>query len=126
MGSPLPEQARLPVEGPRTFVEISKGFWIGVFEVSQSEYKAMAGTNPSRFQGARKPVDKVSWDDAVAFCEKISRQEKAGGRLPEGYEYRLPTEAEWEYACRAGTESPFSFGDQADASFGNLKGRLSA
>ncbi len=122
MGSPLPEQARLPSEGPRTFVEISKGFWIGVFEVSQSEYKVIAGTNPSRFQGARKPVDKVSWDDAVAFCEKISRQEKAGGRLPEGYEYRLPTEAEWEYACRAGTESPFSFGDEADSTFGNLKG----
>ena len=94
---------------------ISKDFYIGVFEVTQSQYAKVMGTNPSQFQGKRVngstssfPVEQVSWNDAVRFCKKLSErsEERAAGRT-----YRLPTEAEWECACRAGTETSFSFGD---------------
>ena len=83
-------------------------FSIGVHEVTQSEYESVMGVNPSSFKGANNPVEMVSWDDAVAFCEKLSSlpAEVAAGRV-----YRLPTEAEWEYACRAGTTTAYSFGD---------------
>jgi hypothetical protein len=83
-------------------------FSIGVYEVSQEHYEAVMGTNPSNTKGVRNPVETVSWDDAVAFCLKLSAlpAEKAARRV-----YRLPTEAEWEYACRAGTTTEYSFGD---------------
>jgi hypothetical protein len=83
-------------------------FSIGVYEVSQEQYKAVMGTNPSRTERAQNPVDHVSWDDAVEFCLKLSAlpAEKAARRV-----YRLPTQAEWEYACRAGTTTLYSFGD---------------
>ena len=83
-------------------------FSIGVHEVTQSQYEQVMGVNPSSFKGANNPVEMVSWDDAVAFCEKLSSlpAEVAAGRV-----YRLPTEAEWEYACRAGTTKAYSFGD---------------
>jgi|GEM_PF-4292546 len=86
-------------------------FSIGVHEVTQSEYESVMGVNPSDFKGANKPVETVSWDDAVAFCVKLSAlpAEVAAGRV-----YRLPTEAEWEYACRAGTTTEYSFGDDAE------------
>ena len=61
------------------------------------------GNNPSRFKGADRPVEQVSWDDAMAFCQKLSVRERAAGRLPADARYTLPTEAQWEYACRAGT-----------------------
>ena len=84
-------------------VEITKGFYLGTFEVTQEEYHAVTGKNPSKFKGgARLPVENVSWEDATAFCEKLSKQE--------GKPYRLPSEAEWEYACRAGTQTAFHFG----------------
>ena len=69
------------------------------------------GTNPSLSKGATLPVETVSWDDAMEFCEKLTQAEKAAGRLPEGWVYALPTEAQWEYACRAGTTTTYSFGD---------------
>jgi hypothetical protein len=83
-------------------------FSIGVYEVTQKQYEAVMGSNPSRCKGANNPVDNVSWYEAVAFCAKLSslRAEVAAGRI-----YRLPTEAEWEYACRAGTTTEYSFGD---------------
>ena len=81
------------------------------YEVTQAQYKAVMGTNPSYRKGDNKPVESVSWHDAVAYCAKLTEQEKAAGRLPAGYEYRLPTEAEWEYACRAGTTTEYSFGN---------------
>jgi hypothetical protein len=86
------------------------GFSVGVHEVTQSQYEQVMGSNPSEFKGANNPVEKVSWDDAVAFCAKLSSlpAEVAAGRV-----YRLPTEAEWEYACRAGTTTEYSFGDDA-------------
>jgi formylglycine-generating enzyme required for sulfatase activity len=92
-------------------VTISRGFGMSKYEVTQAQYKAVVGTDPSHFKGDNNPVEKVSWHDAVAYCTKLTGKEKAAGRLPVGYEYRLPTEAEWEYACRAGTTTLFSFGD---------------
>jgi len=112
MGSPPNEKDRQPVsEGPQTKVKISRSFLMSKYEVTQAQYKAVMGNNPSYFKGNNKPVGKVSWNDAVAYCAKLTEQEKAAGRLPGGYEYRLPTEAEWEYACRAGTTTEWSFGD---------------
>ena len=94
---------------------ISKGFWMGKYEVTQGQYAAVMGTNPSHFKGdTNLPVENVSWVDATNFCAKLTEQERQAGRLPDGYVYRLPTEAEWEYACRAGTTTRFSFGDDPD------------
>jgi formylglycine-generating enzyme required for sulfatase activity len=89
-------------------VTISKDYYLGVYEVTQEQYQRINGTNPSKFKGANYPVEKVSYVDAIAFCKKLSElpEEKAAGRV-----YRLPTEAEWEYACRAGSTTRFAFGD---------------
>ena len=111
MGSPSNEKDRGGNEGPQTKVTISRGFLMSKYEVTQAQYKAVVGSNPSHFKGDNNPVESVSWNDAVAYCAKLTGKEKAAGRLPAGYEYRLPTEAEWEYACRAGTTTLFSFGD---------------
>ena len=83
-------------------------FSIGRYEVTQSQYQAVMGNNPSEFKGANKPVENVSWEVALAFCVKLSGlpTEVAAGRV-----YRLPREAEWDYACRAGTTTTYSFGD---------------
>jgi formylglycine-generating enzyme required for sulfatase activity/predicted Ser/Thr protein kinase len=94
-----------PREKPVHAVRLSRGFWLGKYEVTQAEYEAVAGKNPSNFRGARNPVEMVSWDDAVAFCAKLTERERKARRLPEGYEYRLPTEAEWEYGARGGAGS---------------------
>jgi formylglycine-generating enzyme required for sulfatase activity len=103
MGSPDSEQGRGSKEGPQHEVVISKPFYMGVTEVTQAQYEAVMGTNPSQFKGPTNPVENVSWSEAVEFCRKLS--EKTGKT------FRLPTEAEWEYACRAGTKTRFSFGD---------------
>ena len=112
MGSPETEYDRSTDEGPQTQVTLTRGFWIGRFEVTQGEYTAVAGTNHSTFTGdPSQPVEQVSWYDASNYCALLTRQEQDGGRLPAGYEYRLPTEAEWEYVARAGTTNRFFFGD---------------
>ena len=103
MGSPESEKEASSDEGPQHEVTISKPFYMGVTEVTQSQYKAVMGKNPSNFNGPTKPVEMVSWDDAVDFCKKLSDKT--------GKNFRLPTEAEWEYACRAGTRTRFCFGD---------------
>ena len=89
-------------------VTLTKPFMLGVYEVTQSQYEQVMGNNPSKFKGADNPVEQVSWDAAVEFCRKLSSlpAEKAAGNV-----YRLPSEAEWEYACRAGTTTQYSFGD---------------
>ena len=81
-------------------VTLTKPFKMGVHEVTQAQYEQVMGVNPSKYKGADNPVETVSWEDAVEFCRKLSElpAEKAAGNV-----YRLPTEAEWEYACRAGT-----------------------
>ncbi len=102
-------------------VTISQGFWMGEHEVTQAEYQALMGTNPSHFSGVNLPVEQVSWNDARAYCTALTAQEMALGNVPAGYEYRLPTEAEWEYACRAGTTTEFNVGADlycADAKMG--------
>ena len=115
MGSPSDELGRQDNETQHE-VTLTQGYWMGKFEVTQAQYQAVMETNPSEFIGADLPVEKVSWDDAMEFCEKLTASEKAAGRLPEGYEYSLPTEAQWEYACRAGTATALNSGkDLSDA-----------
>jgi formylglycine-generating enzyme required for sulfatase activity len=89
-------------------VTLTKPFMLGTYEVTQAQYQKAMGTNPSTFKGANNPVEMVSWNDAVEFCRRLSElpAEKAAGRV-----YRLPTEAEWECACRAGTTTEYSFGN---------------
>ena len=103
MGSPDFEAGRRSVEGPQHEVTISKPFYLGVTEVTQAQYEALMGTNPSLFKGATNPVEMVSWNDAAEFGRRLS--EKTATAV------RLPTEAEWEYACRAGSSTRFCFGD---------------
>ncbi|MGE9296249.1 MAG: SUMF1/EgtB/PvdO family nonheme iron enzyme [Puniceicoccales bacterium] len=122
LGSPPNEASRLPEEGPQTSVRISQGFWIAAHEVTQKQYKMVMGNNPAEHQGETKPVESVSWSEARAFCRKLTEQESAAGRIPAGFEYRLPTEAEWEYAARAGSSTPFNWGNTADWSKGNFRG----
>jgi formylglycine-generating enzyme required for sulfatase activity len=118
MGSPATEEDRHTNEGPQTLVTLTKGFFIGKYELTQIEYTAVMGTNPSVFVALYAPVENVSWNDAVEFCTRLTALDKAEGRLPAGFEYRLPTEAEWECACRAGTTTRFSYGD--DPGYTNL------
>mgnify|MGYP000362619098 CR=1 FL=1 len=86
-------------------VTVSSGYWIGKYEVTQSEYQAVTGRNPSYFKGSNKPVENVSRKDVVKFCQKLTARELAAGRLTPGYEYRLPTQAEWTFAARGGVKS---------------------
>ena len=93
-------------------VSLSRDFWLGKYEVTQRQFEEVMGKNPSHFKDdPNGPVEKVSYFDTVAYCSAITQRERASGRLPADYEYRLPSEAEWEYACRAGTTNHFSFGD---------------
>ena len=142
MGSPPCEMGRFPGEVQHK-VKITKGFWLGKYEVTQRQWEALMKNNPSDFckepivgkvslrqwnhrhEFSRKdcPVECVSWDDAVAFCRTMSERERAAGKLPEGYVYQLPTEAQWEYACRAGTTTPFHYGENISISVMNFDGR---
>lgn len=109
LGSDRSEVLRHKAEGPQTHVTITKGFWLGRTEVTQAQYEAVTGTNPSTFKkvGPDAPVERTSWLDAMAFCQALTERERAAGRLPEGYVYTLPTEAQWEYAYRAGTTGEY-------------------
>jgi formylglycine-generating enzyme required for sulfatase activity len=112
MGTPTNEANRHADEGPQTTVTISHGFWMGKYEVTQREYLAVVDSNPSGFPGdLDRPVESVSWLDATNYCALLTRQELAVGHIPPGSHYRLPTEAEWECAARAGTTTRFSYGN---------------
>ncbi len=115
MGSPDSDPDASDLEKPQHTVRITKPFYLGVTEVTQEQYERVMGTNPSNFKGAQLPVERVSWEDAVEFCRKLSGlpAERSAGRM-----YRLPTEAEWEYACRAGSKTKWSFGD-SESSLGD-------
>ncbi|MDR1534954.1 MAG: SUMF1/EgtB/PvdO family nonheme iron enzyme [Planctomycetota bacterium] len=113
MGSPGSESGRRDDEVQHEAV-ISRPFHMGVHEVTQAQWRAVMGTNPGRFEGDRLPVEQVSWEDATAFCRRVS--ELTGRRV------RLPTEAEWEYACRAGTGTAFNTGETIGPHQANYNG----
>ena len=122
MGSPTSESGRIDNEIQHR-VTLTKDFWLGETEVTQEQYRAVMGSNPSRFsKGGKYPVEYVSWTDAMAFCERLTKAERDNGNLPDGYEYTLPTEAQWEYACRAGTTTPFNFGSTLNGDKANCNG----
>ena len=102
MGSPTDEPQRDSDEIQHAVI-LTKGFWLAETACTQELWRVVMGDNPSRFKGERQPVENVSWNDCQEFLVKIN------GLVPD-LELRLPTEAEWEYACRAGTATPFSFG----------------
>src|SRR5882724_2824304 len=112
MGSPTNDLDRNINEGPQTTVTLSRGFWIGKYEVTQEEYLSVMNTNPSVFPGdLSRAVSSLTWLDATNYCAKLTQRELAAGRISAGSQYRLPTEAEWECAARAGTSTRFSYGD---------------
>ena len=94
-------------ENPRHQVTISKPFYMGKYEVTQEEWEKVMGNNPSQFKGPKRPVENVSWDDVQEFLGKLNQS------APSGKKYRLPTEAEWAYAARAGSTTKYSFGGDA-------------
>ncbi|WP_346294286.1 formylglycine-generating enzyme family protein [Sphaerothrix gracilis] len=123
MGSPEAEPVRSPTEGPQHEVAISN-FFMARYPVTQAQWRFVAGLpqkeiklapDPSNFEGDRRPVERVSWDEAVEFCQRLAEHT--------GRSYRLPSEAEWEYACRAGTTTPFHFGDTLTAKLANYDAR---
>lgn len=121
MGSPADDEQVPANEKPQIDVRLTSGFWLGQTEVTQAEWKAVMGTEPwtvdrpsgPRFykEGPAFPATHIGWEDAVSFCKKLTDLERRDGRLTNGWEYQLPTEAQWEYACRAGTQTRYSFGD---------------
>ncbi|MBD1848290.1 SUMF1/EgtB/PvdO family nonheme iron enzyme [Cyanobacteria bacterium FACHB-63] len=124
MGSPENEPERFSSEGPQHEVSLNP-FMMGRYPVTQAQWQAVAAMpqinreldpSPSRFKGEKRPVERVSWYDAVEFCERLSAYS--------GREYRLPTEAEWEYACRAGTTTPFHFGETITSDLANYSGSV--
>lgn len=117
MGSPAPDMDAQSDEKPEVDVTLSRGFWLGKHEVTQGEWQQAMGTTPWKGQWAKEGTDYaasyVTWEDAVKFCVTLTSSERKAGRLSGSEAYRLPTEAEWEYACRAGTTTKYSFGDSA-------------
>jgi formylglycine-generating enzyme required for sulfatase activity len=127
MGSPSSEPGRERFEKgaeAQRRVNITKPYWLGKYEVTQAQWQAVTGGNSSRYNGASRPVVNVSWNDVVGFCATLTEQERTAGRLPAGYRYTLPTEAQWEYACRAGTTTPFSTGNNLTTEQANYNGRF--
>ena len=120
MGSPEEEKKRTSAEGPQHQVTVPT-FFMGRYPVTQAQWRIVAGwekgleTDPSRFKGDNRPVEQVSWHDAKEFCQRLSKRTKR--------HYRLPTEAEWEYACRAGTTTPFACGETISTELANYNGK---
>ena len=106
MGSPLSELDRDSDEEQHEVV-LTRGFFLSETECTQGQWEAVMGGNPSYFRGTERPVEHVSWEEAVEYCRKLTAKHRAEGILPSGWEWRLPTEAEWEYAVRAGTTGAF-------------------
>jgi formylglycine-generating enzyme required for sulfatase activity len=122
MGSPATELERIEGEGPQHEVKVP-AFWMGRYTITQEQWKAVAklpktsidlDSDPSKFKGNKRPIETVSWTDAIEFCARLSKI----SRKP----FRLPSEAEWEYACRAGTKTPFHFGETITPALANYNG----
>ena len=125
MGSPTSETGRGTDETQHQ-VTLTNGFYLGKYEVTQAQYQMVmngnsAGLNadPSQFKGSNRPVEQASWEDAQVFLTRLNSIEQSAGRLPNGWKYVLPTEAEWEYACRAGTTTAYSWGNDINSSRAN-------
>jgi formylglycine-generating enzyme required for sulfatase activity len=95
-------------EGPLTVVHITRPFWLGRTEVTQEQWESLGLPNKSFHSGKDRPVTNITWEQAMEFCRMLTRNERRAGRLPEGYVYTLPTEAQWEYACRAGESGDYA------------------
>ena len=115
MGSPQDEPERLSREGPQHPVKIEQGFWLFETACTQALWQAVIGENPSHYRGMNRPVEQVSWDDVQGFIEQINARVS-------GLALVLPSEAQWEYACRAGTTTPFSFGQNVTPELVNYNG----
>ena len=113
MGSPATEEGRDSCESPQHQVTVP-AFFAGKYPITQAQWQAVMGNNPSYFKGEKRPVEYVTWEDAIEFCNKLSQQT--------GKKYRLLSEAEWEYACRAGTTTPFHFGETITPDLVNYNG----
>ncbi len=116
MGSPDTEPGRRDDEGPVVHVRFSQAWWVAATEVTTEQFQQIMGYNPSRSskrvaQHARRPVELISWEEAMEFCRRLTEREKNEPWARPGWGYRLPTEAEWEYAARGGSPSPFAFGN---------------
>lgn len=114
MGSPKADEVRYNNETQHRVV-LSYGFWLSQYEVTQAEWTSVMGNNPSTFtsSGSLAPVEYISWTEATEFCRQLTNREHAIGTLPKGFEYALPSEAQWEYACRAGTSTAYYFGENS-------------
>lgn len=118
MGSPSTEEGRNEDEVRRE-VRLTQGFYLGKYEVKQEEWNKVMGVDPSKFKGENHPVESVSWDQCYLFCQKITFMERKAGKLPEGWVYDMPSEAQWEYACRAGTDQAYPWGDSSEITRAN-------
>ena len=135
MGSPADEPNRSNNESQHE-VTLTRGFWMLETQVTQQMWESVMGANPSRFKGAKLPVEQVSWNDCQEFITKLNAELKSGGHKSpvsngeltpaalEGYKFSLPTEAQWEYACRAGTTTAYSFGNSLSAEQANFRGNV--
>ena len=127
MGSPPDEPERRPGED-QVEVTLTKGFWAAKHEATQGDWKRVIGPLPGPLtkelpEGDRYPVGTVNFAEAEAFCAKLSELAHASGAVPRGWEFRLPTEAQWEYACRAGTTTATAFGDTLSSALANFRGK---
>jgi len=129
MGSPTNEAARGPNDETQHTVTLTRGFYIAKYLVTQGAYLSLLNTNPSYFTSSNGfttdltlPVEQVSWNDASNYCAQLTRQEQAAGHIFSNWTYRLPTESEWEYACRAGTTTPFYYGSNLLSGMANFDG----
>jgi formylglycine-generating enzyme required for sulfatase activity len=127
MGSPASEMERRPDEGP-VDVTLTRGFWTGKYEVTQGQWKRVMGLlpgplTPAGGEGDAFPVYNVNYAEAEAFCRALTAEGHRTGGLPTQWEFRLPTEAQWEYACRAGTTTATAFGDRLSSTQANFQGK---
>jgi formylglycine-generating enzyme len=127
MGSPTGEPERRPGE-TQVEVRLTRGFWIGKYEVTQGDWKRVVRDLPGKLtvelpEGDDYPVGNVNFAESEGFCRKLTEQARKSGDLPEGWEFRLPTEAQWEYACRAGTTTATAFGDSLSRKQANFQGK---
>jgi len=127
MGSPRGEPERRPGED-QVEVTLTRGFWMSQYEVTQGDWKRVVGKLPGEPTAELPeedslPVGNVNFAEAEGFCRELTESGRAAGTLPDGWEFRLPTEAQWEYACRAGTTTATSFGDALSSTQANFKGK---